>query len=387
MQGSAQGEESFPLGARTIQRIGWDTLASIGGGVEDSVLLRARLIAAGNGTLYAFDFADRQLKAFDREGQLYWRFGRRGGGPGEFGSPTDLQVAADGDVWVTDAGNARITIISPEGTLRKHIAFDGQLIMRTLPREGARLIFPTVAESFWLAIDDGGQVVAEGGLATQELREANPSVRPPVVSMSSDGSTWAAAFPVGDPLLVYRDLELHCTGRLVEGGPFPQEFAQGTPVWTVGIAAADSSVFVLARGETEYELQLLDEYSLRDCRYLRTLLLPGKLQGIAYDAGVFFFYHEDPVPLILALRPRGRLPHSSRTIPAAKSDGGLSRPGRTQHRAQGKFISPAAPRSWLRISVVIFQGRPRSDAAPFAFPPDPTRSVYGRWIAPAPARA
>ena len=300
----AAGNGSFEFGARTVQRISWDTLASIGGGVEDSVLLRARSIAAGNGALYAFDFADRQLKAFDPGGGLRWRFGRPGAGPGEFGSPTDLQVAADGDVWVTDVGNARTTIVSADGRLREHIPFDGRPIMRTLPRGTTRLVFPTAPESFWLALDAGGRLVAEGGLATEELREANPSVRPPFVSVSSDGSRWAAAFPVGDLLLVYRDPELVCTGRLIEGGPFPQDLVRGTPIWAVGIAAADSSVFVLARGETEYELQLLDEYSLGDCRYLRTLLLPGKLQGIAYDAGTFFFYQEDPVPRIVALRPR-----------------------------------------------------------------------------------
>ena len=281
----------------------WDTLYSIGGEAEDTTLLRARLIAARDGNLYAYDFSDDRLKAFDDRGRLRWTFGRQGGGPGEFGNPTDLGVAPNGDVWITDAGAARTTVLTSDGALRRHIPFDGRPIMRTIPSEGRRLVFPTSPEHFWVALGEEGQVIEEGEFPTVELRDAEPVIRPPFVSMSPAGDVWAAVFPVADPLLVYRGRDLRCTGRLVEGGPFPDAFSRDTPIWAVGVTVSDTSVFVLARGQTEYELQLLDEYSAEDCRYVRTLLLPRKLQALAYDGGVFYFYYEDPAPAIVALRP------------------------------------------------------------------------------------
>ena len=103
---------------------------------------------------------------------------------------------------------------------------------------------------------------------------------------------------------MYEGVRLRCLGNLIEGTPvFPAEYGPGTPVWALDISLSDTSVFVLARGQTPYERRLVDEYSLQDCRYLRTLLLPRLMQSMTYDGDVFYFYYEEPAPTILALRP------------------------------------------------------------------------------------
>jgi len=114
-------------------------------------------------------------------------------------------------------------------------------------------------------------------------------------------------FAMANWLLVYHDRELHCIGNLIEGEPqFPDTYTRDTAVWAVALAVSDSSAFVLARGQTSLERQLLDEYSTRTCQYLRTLRLPRRLQAMAHDGGVFYFYYEDPAPGILALRQATR---------------------------------------------------------------------------------
>lgn len=56
-----------------------------------------------------------QLLIFDQKGGLLERIGRRGGAEGEFNLPTDVAVAADGTVYVLDAGNFRVQAFDPKG--------------------------------------------------------------------------------------------------------------------------------------------------------------------------------------------------------------------------------------------------------------------------------
>lgn len=65
--------------------------------------------------LFVSDTAAHQVVAFDRNGVENFRLGQRGTGEGEFNYPTDIWVDMDGQVYVTDALNARIQIFSVEG--------------------------------------------------------------------------------------------------------------------------------------------------------------------------------------------------------------------------------------------------------------------------------
>lgn len=137
---------TITIGLRTIDASRWDTLYVVGGGPEDTTLLRTRLIAAGGGVLYAYDYGDSRLKAFDSRGTFRWAFGEAGAGPGEFRNPTHVSVADDGRIWVTDGGAGRITVVNPDGALDRHLSFDGRLIQRVIPRANMRLVFPSTSE-------------------------------------------------------------------------------------------------------------------------------------------------------------------------------------------------------------------------------------------------
>jgi hypothetical protein len=289
---------------RRFDPVAWDTLFVIGGQVEDTLLLRPRLIAARDGYLYAYDYADARLKAFDGRGNLRWIFGRQGQGPGEFGNATSLQIDDQGDVWIVDSSTSRITQVSRDGELGRMVPFRNRLIMRVVPLGWTLLVIPSDQENFWLTIDEGGRTTDSGPFPLPAMQGAAPMVRAPYVALSSSQDLWAAIFPWASPFLVYRGETLRCTGALVEGGPFPSAPSGDNVVWAVGAAMSDTSIFVLARGETRDERRMIDEYSADDCRYLRTLRLPALSQAIAYDNGIFYFYREEPAPTILGMRAR-----------------------------------------------------------------------------------
>lgn len=291
---------------RSMEPVRWDTVFAIGGAVEDTLLTRPRLIAAGGGALYAYDLYDGRVLAFGAEGDLRWTYGRHGAGPGEFVQPTDLAVDPRGRIWVADSGTGaqRSTVLTLDGQFERHESHGAYPSQRLVALYNRRLgVHLTGREHFWVARDAGGTVTNRGDYPTEALREANPAVRVPFVHNDRQGRRWAAVFPLGRSLLVYDESELRCAGEMIEGGGFPADPTQDFTASAVAVAFADTSVFVLARGETEHERRMIDEYSADDCRYLRTLHLPRTLQAMVWDDGTFYFYHEEPAPTLLALRP------------------------------------------------------------------------------------
>jgi DNA-binding beta-propeller fold protein YncE len=94
------------------------------------------LAVAPNGDLYVSDgYGNCRVHRFSPSGELKRSWGTPGGGPGEFYLPHGIGVAADSRVFVCDRENDRIQIFSPDGdyltewtdTQRPtHIVFDAQ---------------------------------------------------------------------------------------------------------------------------------------------------------------------------------------------------------------------------------------------------------------------
>ncbi len=70
-------------------------------------------------TLYVVDTIGSEVFGFDREGNMVLRFGKRGGAPGEFNYPTDIAVAPNGDLCVSDSLNFRVQVFSPSGEAKQ----------------------------------------------------------------------------------------------------------------------------------------------------------------------------------------------------------------------------------------------------------------------------
>ncbi|NIR45954.1 MAG: hypothetical protein GWN99_16065 [Gemmatimonadetes bacterium] len=294
--------------ARATERVHavtrWDTVFAVGGAADDSTLLLPRLIAAGKGAVYAYDYGDNSVKAFDDGGRLRWRFGRRGEGPGEFMNPFDIDVGPDGTIWVLDVDAGRITHLSSEGSLLGLFRPEVTVFESLVPGNERVTIMSVSLDPFWMTVDLEGKTLAQGSAPIRKLSEIPPHLRQSLASGAASGSVWAIAFVFGDPILVYDGAEVRCRGWLVEGADFPPRQPDGpATVWAAALATTDSSVFVLARGETDKRLQLIDVYSAFDCSYQYTYVLPRRVMAMAFADGVFYFEFEDPMPVIIGLRP------------------------------------------------------------------------------------
>ena len=74
------------------------------------------LAVAPNGDLYVSDgYGNSRVHHFTRDGDLIRSWGEPGSGPGEFQLPHGITVASDGRVLVADRENDRIQIFDPEG--------------------------------------------------------------------------------------------------------------------------------------------------------------------------------------------------------------------------------------------------------------------------------
>lgn len=298
------GTERHATG-RNYRTTAWDTVFRIGGEENDSILLLPRLIATGPDLLYVYDYGDQQLKAFDYTGQLLWRYGRSGEGPGEFINPIDLEASSANEAWLFDGGTGRLTVITADGDTAALLR-PGVAIRDILPLQGRTLATPVVpGDQYWIELDEHGQPSSRGAFPLAELAQAPPAARQTYSVIAPNGSTWATIFPFGNVVLIHDNLNLRCTGRLVEGAGFQAVPVAEMTVWAAGATLSDSIFYVLARGNTDEALSILDEYSIQDCRYIGTIRLPRKVRTARYREGVFYIAYEDPAPAIIGIRPRG----------------------------------------------------------------------------------
>lgn len=74
------------------------------------------LAVAGNGDLYVSDgYGNARVHRFDSGGRLLQSWGEPGTGPGQFNLPHGIAVSPDGKVFVADRENDRVQVFSPEG--------------------------------------------------------------------------------------------------------------------------------------------------------------------------------------------------------------------------------------------------------------------------------
>lgn len=72
---------------------------------------------AADGTLYVLDAGNFRVQAFDRDGQFLRAFGRAGVNSGNFARPRGIAVDDEGRVYVSDASFNNFQIFTPDGQL------------------------------------------------------------------------------------------------------------------------------------------------------------------------------------------------------------------------------------------------------------------------------
>lgn len=125
---SAQAVVDLPLEDRPVSA-DFPEVYRIGDGMDDRELL-SRVNSLGfdaSGNLYVSDLSGQELEILvvDSAGELVTRFGRRGGGPGEFKRATEAFALADGRIVVADLGILAYHIFGPDRTFERRVRYPG----------------------------------------------------------------------------------------------------------------------------------------------------------------------------------------------------------------------------------------------------------------------
>lgn len=107
--------------------------------VEAEEVFGGRLVAVSfgpQGQLYVLDRQSHEIRVFDGNGRFLRKFGRDGGGPGEFNGPASLGWDGLDRLWVPNAFDGRYTVFDSLGSVAKIVRIPGG-------RGINRLLYPT----------------------------------------------------------------------------------------------------------------------------------------------------------------------------------------------------------------------------------------------------
>jgi len=80
------------------------------------------LLLHRDGSVWAFDFKDQVIRRYDAGGKPRPAVGRKGSGPGEMRNANGMAMAPDGNVWVNDPANGRLSVFSEDGKVARSVS-------------------------------------------------------------------------------------------------------------------------------------------------------------------------------------------------------------------------------------------------------------------------
>ncbi|HEX7052018.1 MAG TPA: 6-bladed beta-propeller [Longimicrobiales bacterium] len=158
----------------------------------------ASIARDSGGRIYVVDYLrDSEIIVYDRSGRFVRTIGREGHGPGEYTSIGSLHITVDDTIHVFDFGNARHTILSPDGAFVRSHVFPGLVTQSTTTRSGVTVVGARIGtpERFGLPLHallaDGDSIISFGS--------ESPVVRPDMrylqerrISPSDGDRVWSA---------------------------------------------------------------------------------------------------------------------------------------------------------------------------------------------------
>jgi len=87
----------------------------------------SNVAVAPDGLIYVSDTMNNRVQIFDADGNFVSTFGKAGDGPGTFARPKGIAIDSDGHIWVADAFQNRVQIFDKEGHLLGFFGSGGSL--------------------------------------------------------------------------------------------------------------------------------------------------------------------------------------------------------------------------------------------------------------------
>jgi hypothetical protein len=310
--------DGSPPFSRRVDADAWDTAWAIGGGTEDTTLLRPRLVTPHGAGVYLFDDGREQVISLDPNGNRRWGVGGTGGGPTEFRMVRDIKVDDLGRAVVLDPGNQRIAVIDPAGRFVRRVPITAiGWAEQVLPLGDSRYVLAT-SDSMrpFVVLDSTGGVVERFGIPWKPFASLDPLARQGTISQAG-GGRWIYGFTLGDGWFVFDGTRpQERPGRYVEHTDFPAvvqtrhgntvttQMEKYVPCSACTLSGADSVFYVHFGGHTPEQKRLVDRYAISNRRYLGSYRLPTAASAVMVFGGRAYVLQSDTATRLLALTPR-----------------------------------------------------------------------------------
>ena len=313
------GNPAFEAGDRVIREVS-DTVLLVGGSEQDTTLFTPTMVAFLGEGVAVWDRDRSQVLYFEDDGSPVWRYGARGGGPGEFAGVTQIAADDQARLWVLDPQNVRISLVGSDGGLiRAFPVPDVGFVDRLVPIGDGRALLMGLDPMVYV-IDDQGNLES----SVPHPYASYPSLHPisaynrAVHDPDTDSTAFFFYYGGG---FARADDRLNQTATLssyVEPIPFPEvsversEGANGAVTTSSAVQAnrlaarggsADGGVLhLLFQGDSEYGNRIVDRYSIGSGEYLGSWLLPDTTRAIAVHDGRIAALVEEPYPALVVRR-------------------------------------------------------------------------------------
>ena len=215
--------------------------------------IHGKIAIGPRGDVYVSDSGNYRVQVFTPQGRFIRQFGRHGSGKGRFLSPFDLVVDKAGNVYVVDLEATTLTKFSPAGKVIWQLGgpsassqqLAGSLHVATIDPRG-RLVIVNDALPEVLYLDPSGHVVDSFSPATSYF----PGAAVCEASVDAKGNTFVtgcAGFPTTGPTLVY-----NATHKLIAEWPGTLFSLRRSPVF-----GPHGEVFALATNGSILKLRVL----------------------------------------------------------------------------------------------------------------------------------
>lgn len=318
---------------RRFVEVAWDTLVHVEWPDDEADVYTVRDVVADEHGIRVTDAHGHRIAHFDWEGRLLRHMGRQGGGPGEFASLMAVDLDADGNVWVLDTNNNRITGFDRDGKPLESIPLHALLNYPhtfAVSSRGDSFYFITTPDTVGTIVplrvsrDDGTteqgspipvpdavgaySIVLQGAIARE-------SGAPPD---DTGEDRWVFAFTMGDGWFGLRGLRPTIPRTWY---PEPTPFSRAVRTVSVDgprtsittwiterrqgaatVSVQNGELWMLFVGETPDAGRLVDRYDLETGRYRDSFLLPRGGAMAVWEDRVLLAAN-NPVPQLLVLRP------------------------------------------------------------------------------------
>ncbi len=86
----------------------------LGGIIDTTFAFPTRIRTDSSGNIYVLDMRAKCVKKFNSNGEFQKKYGRQGNGPGEFQSPSRMDILPDGKIIILDSNQNRCTVFDED---------------------------------------------------------------------------------------------------------------------------------------------------------------------------------------------------------------------------------------------------------------------------------